>query len=291
MVTRGAIRGIVRCAGDADLLCGRDAVAPGALRAGPVVAEAAPAAAPTPAIIAVTAVAALGPAVAAVVTPSTAPIRRACRWPGRRASGRSAGGRCRRGGELAGVPGLAGFAATTTAPTAAAATAAARFVATGPAPRIAAGIAAGAWGVARIATRRGVVVIALIALLIIAVITRPDDLGLGTPLPTLGAHTPAAAPSAATLPAAPTARAVAARTAGQHRVLGGDANDGVLRAEAEEAGLTLSDDVDVDLLATQAQLVQCPPDCLVDRFAAGFCYPHQSSSIRSGPRRGPPRAG
>ena len=148
-------------------------------------------------------------------------------------------------------------------------------------------LATGARGVARVAARRGIVaVIAVIAVVVvIVVVTRAGNLRLAVAVVAALASA-ARAPGASATEAAP-AVGVGADGAFTAR----DAYDRVLRPEAEEPGFTLSDDVDVDLVAAEPQLIESPPDCLVDRLSARLRYRHWSSSFRSGPRRGPQRSG
>ena len=88
-----------------------------------------------------------------------------------------------------------------------------------------------------------------------------------------------------------TSRASVAVINADRTLSGRDADNRVFRPEPEEPGLTLSDYVDVYLIAAESQLIESPSDCLVDRLSARLRYRHPYSSIRWGPRRGPPCAG
>ena len=192
---------------------------------------------------------------------------------------------CSRGGALARA--LTGAAASTATAAAAPATSTSLVAALACVLAAIAGIGAAA-GLARAQARGRVVAVVIVTVVVIAV-ARSRHFGLAIAVGTLGAS--ATSTAAAAVPA--TSAAACAVAAGGDGVLGGDTDDRLFGAEAEEAGLTLSDYVDVDLIAAQAQLIESPGDCLVDRPPARLRYSHdhRSSSIRSDPRRGPPRAG
>ena len=98
---------------------------------------------------------------------------------------------------------------------------------------------------------------------------------------TTSAAATAPASTSATLPTLALALLRRRRRGGLRR----HTNDGVLGTQAEEARLTFADDVDVDLIATEIQLIERALDGFVDVSTARFRHSHRYLLYRCRPGR------